>query len=239
MRLLVSRVLTLANANRTGERHDLNRTGTSLPQCRRGRIRGGTGRVDVVDKRNAGGYRAVRKEGACHVPPPLVLLQPALPRSPSRPREERPNRQFPERGELIRQPLSGVMPALEPAARIAGDEHDTRGIGSRQGLADDSRRPAGEPAETTLLPGGNDRPQTIVVRQCRPRVREGEPSARTLGTTPDRPSGRCAATVAERQLDPAERGGAAFANLHAGKKAEQTALRQEQIEHVITLGQRL
>jgi hypothetical protein len=167
------------------------------------------------------------------------LLQPALPRRPSRPRKERPQRQLPEGSELTRQPLSGVIPALEPAVRIARDEHETRGIGSRKRLADDGRRPAGEPAQTTLLPGGDDRAQAVVVGQCRPGAREREPSARTLGTTPDRPGGRRAAALAEGQLDAAERGGAAVANLGAGKKAEQTALRQEQIEHVTTLGQSL
>jgi hypothetical protein len=181
----------------------------------------------------------VRKEGARHVSPALVLLQPALPRRPSGPSEERPHGQLPEGSQLTCQPLSGVMPTLEPAVRVARDEHDTRGIWSRERLADDGRRPAGEPAETTFLPRGNDRAQTVVVRHCCPRVREGEPSARTLGTTPDRPGGRRAATLAKRQLDAAERGGAAVADLRAGKKAEQTALRQKQIEHVTTLGQGL
>jgi hypothetical protein len=131
------------------------------------------------------------------------------------------------------------MTALELAVRIAWDEHDTQGVGSRKRVTDDGRRPAGQPAETTLLPGGDDRTQTVVVHQCRPSTRKGEPSARTLGTTPYRPGGRRTATLAERRLDAAESIGAAVANLRAGKKTEQTALRKQQIEHVTTLRQRV
>ena len=117
------------------------------------------------------------------------------------------------------------MPTLEPAVRIARDEHDARGVGSRQGLTDDGRSPAGEPAQTTLLPGRHDRSQPVVVGQCRPGTREGQPPARTLGTTPNRPGGRRTATLAEGRLDPAERRGAAVAYLRAWKRAEQAPLR--------------
>ena len=119
------------------------------------------------------------------------------------------------------------MPTLEPAVRIARDEHDTRGVGSRERVADHGRRPAGEPAQPTLLPGGDDRAQAVVVGHCRPSTREGEPSARTLGTTSDGPGSRRTATLAKRQLDAAQCGRTAVANLRAGKKAQQTALRQE------------
>ena len=131
------------------------------------------------------------------------------------------------------------MPTLELAVGIARDEHDTHGVGPRKRVADDGRRPAGQPAEATLLPGGDDRTQTVVVHQCRPSTREGEPPARTLGTTPYRPGGWRTATLAERQLDAAESIGAAVANLRAGKRTEQTALRKQQIEHVTTLRQRV
>jgi len=181
----------------------------------------------------------VRKESTCHVPSPLELRQPSLPGRPSRPREERPQRQLPESGKLARQPFSSVMPALEPAVGIARDEHDTHGVGPRERVADDGRCPACQSAQTTLLPGGDDRAQAVVVCQCRPSTCEGEPSARTLGTTLYRPGGRRTATLAERQLDAAESSGAAVANLRPGKKTEQTALRKEQIEHVTTLRQRV
>ena len=141
--------------------------------------------------------------------------------------------------KLARQPLSSVMPALEPAVRIARDEDDTRRAGSWQILPNNCRRPAGEPAQTALLPGGHDRAQPVVVRQCRPRVRECEPPAGTLGTTLNRPGGRRAATLAEWRLDAAKRGCAAVAYLRSGEKAEETALRQEQIEHITTVGERV
>jgi len=132
-----------------------------------------------------------------------------------------------------------MMPACEPAVWIAGNEHDTRNLRSRQHLADNRCCPAGEPAQTAFLPGGYDRSQPIVVGQGRTGLREGESPARALATTLNRPGRRCAAALAERRLDAAERRGAAVADLRSGKKAEEASLRQEEVEHVATLGRGL
>jgi hypothetical protein len=133
-------------ANGPGKRHDLDPNGASLAECGRGGIGRSTGRIDVVDERNPGRNAAVREEGARDVPAPLVLRQPSLARRPPCSRQERPEGELPLGGKLARQPLGRVMPTFQPAVRIARDEDDTRGIRSRNGLPDDCRGPAGEPA---------------------------------------------------------------------------------------------
>jgi hypothetical protein len=131
-----------------------------------------------------------------------------------------------------------VVSTLQPAVRIARDENDTRGIRSRQRLANDRCGPAGEPPQATLLPGTHDRAKPIVVRQHGPRARERQSATGALAATVDGPGGGRAAPRAQWGLDAAQRGGATVANLRSRKGTDEAALRQEQIEHVITLGQR-
>ena len=133
-------------ADGPGKRHDLDVAGASLPECGRGGIGRSTGRIDVVDERNASRDAAVREESARDVPAPLVLRQPSLARRPPCSRQERPEGELPLGGKLARQPFGRMMPAFQPAVRIARDEDDTRGVRSRHGLPDDCRSPAGEPA---------------------------------------------------------------------------------------------
>ena len=70
-------------------------------------------------------------------------------------------------------------------------------------------------------------------------MREGEPPPGALSTAMHGPGRRRAAARAERRLDSAQRRGAAIADLRPGGRADEAALRQEQIEHVSTLGQRV
>jgi hypothetical protein len=181
----------------------------------------------------------VRKEGARDVPAPLPLRQSSLSRRPSCPSEEWPERKLPLSSKLARQPLGRVVSTLQPAVRIAGDEDDTRGVGSRDRLPDDRRSPAGEPAQAALLPGDDDRAEPVIVRQRSPRIRESEPPTGTFSTAAYGPGRRGAAAHAERRLDATQRSGAAGAHLRSGKRADKAALRQEQIEHITTLGQRV
>jgi hypothetical protein len=67
---------------------------------------------------------------------------------------------------------------------------------------------------------------------------EGEPPPGALSTAVYGPGRRGAAAHAERRLDAAQRRGAAVADLRSRERADEAALRQEQIEHVTTLGQR-
>ena len=167
----------------------------------------------------------MREEGARDVPAPLVLRQPPLARRPSCSREEWPERELPLSGELGSKPLGGVMPALQPAVRIAGDEDDTGGIRTRHRLMHDCSRPAGEAAQAALLPRGHDSTQPVVVGHCRARTREGEPPAGALRTTAHGPGSRSAATLAEGRADAGQRRRAAVAHLLSRKEADKAALR--------------
>jgi hypothetical protein len=99
----------------------------------------------------------MREEGTRDIPAPVVLRQPSLARRSSCSRQEWPEGELPLSRELARQPLGRVVSTLQPAIRIARDEDDTRGLRSRNRLADDCRGPAGKPAEAALLPGDHDR----------------------------------------------------------------------------------
>jgi hypothetical protein len=181
----------------------------------------------------------VRKESARDVPAPLVPGQPSLPRRSPCPREERPHGKLPHSRELGREPLSGVVSALEPTVRIARDEHHAGGVRPRHRVAHDRRRPARKPAQAALLPCGDDQAQPIVVCQRGPSTGERELPAGTLHTALHGPGRRRAAAHAERRLDVAEPRCAVVAYLCSGERADEAALWQEQIEHVNTLGQRV
>jgi hypothetical protein len=179
------------------------------------------------------------KEGARDVPAPLMLGQPSLSRGPSCPPEERPHGKLPHRRELAREPLGGVVSALEPAVRIARNEHHAGGVRPRHRVAYDCRRPGCKPAQAPLLPSGDDQAQPIVVCQRSPSTDERELPAGTLHTALHGPGRRRAAAHAERRLDVAEPRCAVVAYLCSGARADEAALWQEQIEHVNTLGQRV
>lgn len=99
---------------------------------------------------------AVRDEGAGHVTTTFACCQPPLARRPSGPREQRPERQPPALRKLSGQAFGGVIAASEPPIRVARDEDDTGHLRPRQGLTDYRGGPAGEPAETALLPRCDD-----------------------------------------------------------------------------------
>ncbi len=190
-------------ANRPGQRHDLDPAGASLPKCRCGRIGRCTGCVDVVDEHNAGGDAAMRDEGAADVPAPLVVRQPALARRPPSSRQERLERQAPLSGELACQLLGRVVSTLQPAVRIAWDEDDTSCVRWRHRFPDDCRCPAGEPTQAALLPGDYDLAEPVVVRQHTPSMRKRNSTADALSTAEYRPGRRRATARAERRPDAA------------------------------------
>jgi hypothetical protein len=68
-------------------------------------------------------------------------------------------------------------------------------------------------------------------------MREGKPPPGAFSTAVHRPGRRRAATRAKRRLDAAQRRSATVADLRSWEKADEAALRQEQIEHVTTLEQ--
>jgi len=67
-------------------------------------------------------------------------------------------------------------------------------------------------------------------------MREGKPPPGAFSTAVHGPGRRRAATGAKRLLDASQRRSAAAADLRPWEKADEATLRQEQIEHVTTLG---
>ena len=74
-----------------------------------------------------------------------------------------------------------------------------------------------------------------VVLDGRAGLCERKPAAGAFAAAAHRPSRRRTAALAPRGADAAQGGGAAAADLLARTRAGQTALRQEQIEHISTL----
>jgi len=109
----------------------------------------------------------------------------------------------------------------------------------RDAFDDDARRPCGEPAQASLLPGRDDAAHALVVLDGRAGLRERESATGAFATPSYRPSRRCAAARAPRSRDAPKTGRAVGADLLAGARAGQTALRQEQIEHISTLRREL
>jgi hypothetical protein len=70
-------------------------------------------------------------------------------------------------------------------------------------------------------------------------MRESEAPPGALATAVHGPGRGGAAARTERRLDAAQRRGAAVTDLRSRERANEATLRQEQIEHVTTLGQRV
>jgi hypothetical protein len=81
--------------------------------------------------------------------------------------------------------------------------------------------------------------QPVVVHQHGACVRERESAPGALATALDGPGRRGAATGAKRRLDAAQRRRAPVADLRSRERADETALWEEQIEHVTTLRRRV
>jgi hypothetical protein len=216
-----------ADANRPGERHDFDPSGTSFPQRGRGRVGRGSSRVDVVDEGHGARHAPNRGERRGDVSAPLEPCQLALPRRTAGPDEQRFNSEVPARSQAVGEPLGGVVPAAQAPVRVAGYEHEAGRARSRQRLDDDLRGPGGEPSQPTFLPGGHDPPHPLVVFDRRARVRKREPTTRTLRTAPDRPCGGRAAALTAGRLDAPKRGSASGTHLSTGKRTDEAALRQQ------------
>jgi hypothetical protein len=70
-------------------------------------------------------------------------------------------------------------------------------------------------------------------------MRERESASSALAAALHGPGRGRAATSAKRRLDPTQRRRAPVADLRSRERADEAALRKEQIEHVTTLGQRV
>ena len=225
-----------ANANRPGERHDLNAAGTSLAEGRRGCVSRGSGRIDVIDEHDRRRHRPERSERRRDVPAAFGPRQLALAGRATSAREKRLQTEVPEGGQLPAESLGRVMAAPQAPLRIWRDEDDALRIGANDRLGDDGGRPRRQTAQSAFLPGGDDAPHGAVVFDGRTRMREGKAPSGALRAAADRPDGGRAAAIAPGRAEPAEPGPAIRADRRAGQGAHETPLREEEVEHTPRLG---
>jgi len=189
-------------ANNSGKSDHVDPPGSSFAE-RRGRgIRGGAAREDIVHEYDRPRDLARGGEDAGDVAPPLGAREPTLP--PRRPpaAETRGDRQLPTLGQSLGKLPGRMMPAVETAIEVRGDEGDHVHGRRRNDLDHDLDGGPGEPSQRALLPTGDEGAYGVVVRNGRPDTRECEPPPGALAATPHRPSRRRAAALAERRLDP-------------------------------------
>jgi len=138
-------------------------------------------------------------------------------------------------GERIGEPLGGVIAAPEAAVAIGRDECEHRVAGMRKTDGHDGGRIVGESPQAALLPAGDEQPHRALVGDGSPCSCEGEPPAGALPAASNGPRRRRAATLAERRRKRRQGRVALRAELLSGRVADETALRQEQVEHGSTL----
>src|SRR5947207_6505496 len=131
----------LAVAYRASERHDVDPSGASFPQGRRGRVGSGSGCIDIVDEPYLRGHGTRAGEGGDDVPPPLDPRQLALARRPPAAHKQRQRTELPGRRQLGREALGGVVATPEPPVRVGRDRYEAGGLGTPDGLDHDARRP--------------------------------------------------------------------------------------------------
>jgi hypothetical protein len=221
------------SANRTREGDHVDPACPALPQ-RRGSRRGGRAAgVDVVHQGHAGGCRRDRPEAAADVRPALGEREPSLLTGRTGPLEERQHRELPVRLERASQPFGRVVTALQRPVGVRWDEGDRVCAGSRDDVGHERARVLGEPAEPMLLPGGDERLRSEVVRDGRARGGEREPPALTLTTARDGPRRRRTAPPAARPAQAPKPCETRFADRTGRRAAHDAATRNQEIEQEI------
>jgi len=138
-------------------------------------------------------------------------------------------------GQLLGELPGWVMPALQAPIRVGWHEGDDVCCRRRHDLDHDLDRSRGKPAQPALLPADDEGPKSNVVVDSRPGARECESPACAFATAAHRPGRRRAAALAKRWSDPRQVSQAAVAELRAAHRADDAALRQEQVEHDLNL----
>jgi len=128
------------------------------------------------------------------------------------------------------------MASLQPAIRIGRNEGHNLRSRWRDDLDQDGNSRPGEPPQGAFLPAGDERADGVVVIDRRAGGREGEPPAGALATAAYRPRRRRPTAVAERRNDSRQPLNACLAELNAAGVADDTPLREEQLEHSTNLG---
>jgi hypothetical protein len=128
-----------------------------------------------------------------------------------------------------------VPDARKAPRAIGGDERERVHLGRRHALGDELCGFCGEPAQPAFLPGVYEPPCSFVISDGPAGGRKAEPASCAFAAALDRPRGRRAAARAQRRLDPLQLLAAAGAELFAAAAADDTTLRQKQVEHGSTL----
>ena len=108
----------------------------------------------------------------------------------------------------MREVLGGVVTAFQAPIGVGGDEGQRVDRRSRHGLADELGSERGEGAQATLLPGSDEQPSAVVIRDGGAGVREGKPTSAAFLATCYRPGGGRSAPIAPRGAESRQPGAA-------------------------------
>lgn len=215
----------LDQANRSGERHDVDPTCTGFPERRCRSVGRRACRVDVVDERHVARSRPDRTEGRDNVASPLTARELALPGRATDTDEKRLDAAVPPAGQLTGKPLGRMMAAPQAPVRVRRHEREEISRRPLDNLDEDCSRPSRQPPEATLLPGRDDPPHRRVVLDRATRTGEREPPSRALRAALHRPCRRRAAAFAPRRNDSSQAGRAGATDVFARCRAAKAALR--------------
>lgn len=126
-----------------------------------------------------------------------------------------------------------MMAATETPVAVRGDEHHRIGIRAGDSVADDIRGYLGEPPETALLPGGDQRGDCVLICHRGPCGGERDPPPRAFTAPGDGPQRRRAAACTVSAEQEWERNPAAVAEIRTQAGAGHTAAREDQVENHI------
>lgn len=171
----------------------------------------------------------MRCEDIADVCAPFCQRETALPASNAAREEVEPLR-APERGELAGQRCGRPMAALEGTVAVSRHERE-RQFGRGQAFDHDLREDRDETAEPAFLPRRDERTNAFVVGDGGACVGERQAPPRALAAALHRPRGGSPATLALRSAHARERKAALVAELHATQPANDTTLRQDELQN--------
>jgi hypothetical protein len=152
------------------------------------------------------------------------------------PAEEVGGGNVPEAGKLVCERARRHATTLPSPLGVSGDVHEGVGGRRRDDLSDERGRLGGQPSPSVLLPQADEDARPLVVDDRRASPGKRKSAAGAFRAAPDRPGPRRAATLAHGRNQPNERAAARVAERGAGTRADGTALREEQLEHVAIVG---
>lgn len=152
------------------------------------------------------------------------------------PAEEVGGGNVPEASKLVCERARRHTTTLPSALGVSRNVHESVGVRRRDDLGDEGGRLGGQPSPSVLLPQANEDARPLVVDDRRASPGKRKPAAGAFRAAPDRPGARRAAALAHGRTQPNERTAARVAKRGTGTRANGTALREEQLEHVAIVG---